>query len=604
MRQGFDMASKKSVIPEYNANNEFKKRATYGGRSPFVRGAAGTTSDISSLISGEKIQKGLFGLDNLSSFDTMDVPTQGSMTFSVADGLTAPQVISPVFSFRGLMRLYLTSTTLKECISAYKTNIESYGHTFVYSGKEGGKNSRASKQELARLEDLFGSFIKNGETFQQARENSRIDKEAIGARAFEVLKDEYGRPVGMNRVPSSTLLLTRLESEFVVVQVYNPYTGEYVEQKRRFRRYCQRNPFGHMIYFKELDDSRKINPQTGMVDNSLSIANEATSIYYDAYYTPGTPYGSPQWSACIPAMLGTIEAENVNYSFFKDNAVPAMAILVSGGALTEESFNKIESYFTQVRGAGSHNRIVVLEAATDIPDIAGVDGSVPAPKVDIKPMLSDRQHEGLFANYVEAGGEKIRKAFRLPPIYIGSAEEYNRASAFASVQVVEQQVFVPERMAWDTFVNETLLAPWNFRNWRVVTRSPAYNDPQEITKLVEVLGKEGGLTPNVCISIANRFMNFEIESIEDDWGDMPFLSTVNALSQGAKIKGFEYFTDFMQDLGQQAAEDSADQDSSEEELMISNSDPSEAMRFFIDEAAEKLSRATQLAKMFSDSRKD
>jgi hypothetical protein len=149
-----------------------------------------------------------------------------------------------------------------------------------------------------------------------------------------------------------------------------------------------------------------------------------------------------------------------------------------------------------------------------------------------------------------------------------------------------------------------LLAPWNFRNWRVVTRSPAYNDPQEITKLVEVLGKEGGLTPNVCISIANRFMNFEIESIEDDWGDMPFLSTVNALSQGAKIKGFEYFTDFMQDLGQQAAEDSADQDSSEEELMISNSDPSEAMRFFIDEAAEKLSRATQLAKMFSDSRKD
>jgi capsid portal protein len=237
----------------------------------------------------------------------------------------------------------------------------------------------------------------------------------------------------------------------------------------------------------------------------------------------------------------------VNLSFFRDNAIPAMAVMVSGGALTEESYSKIVNYFSNVRGQGSMNRIVVLEATTEASEMAALDGSSPAPKVDIKPMLSDRQHEGLFSQYIKEASDKVRQSFRLPPIYIGSAEEYNRASAFASMQTAEQQVFVPERTMWDNFLREVVLRDFYLRYWVVRSAQPSYNDPQEISQLLNVLGAQGALTPNICIDLANRYLNTNIEPVTDEWGDMPWNATLVNLNRGAKIVGFEYITQFITD---------------------------------------------------------
>jgi PBSX family phage portal protein len=443
---------------------------------------------------------------------------------------------------------------------------------------------------------MLAVLVENGETLTQARENSRIDKEVTGARAFEVLEDGLGRVVGINRIPTNTLLLTRLERDPIEVPVYNAATRGFVTQRRRFRRFCQRDAFGRMVYFKELGDPRPIDPQTGRVNEDLPLEDQATSIYYDAYYTPGTPYGTPQWASCIPSMLGSREAEMVNLSFFRDNGIPAMAVLVSGGALTEESFNKIESYFTDVRGAENHNRIVVLEATPDVSEAAGVDGSIPAPRVDIKPMLSDRQHEGLFGAYIDASSEKIRQAFRLPPIYIGSAEEYNRASAFASIQTAEQQVFVPERLSWDRFMNDVVLSAWNFRFWRVASAMPTYNDPQEVTQFLTVLGKEGALTPNICIAMANRYLRTDIETVTDDWGDMPFAVTAAAIAAGRKVDGFEYVFEILEGLANtpnpNAPGEGEDDESGDGDTATANS-LRKGLRLLLDELAETGSRELQ-----------
>ena len=119
-----------------------------------------------------------------------------------------------------------------------------------------------------------------------------------------------------------------------------------------------------------------------------------------------------------PAVLGTREAELVNMGFFRDNAIPALAVMVGGGSLTEESIEAIDEKFNQHRGRASHQKILILEADAD-PAAASETGHIPAPKIDLKPLNQDRQKDGVFESYETLNYKKIRSAFRLPPIFIG-----------------------------------------------------------------------------------------------------------------------------------------------------------------------------------------
>jgi capsid portal protein len=156
-------------------------------------------------------------------------------------------------------------------------------------------------------------------------------------------------------------------------------------------------------------------------------------------------------------------------------------------------------------------------------------------------MLSERQHEGLFKDYISESERKARSTFRLPPIYIGSASEYNRASAFASMLTADQQIFVPERTAWDTMFDRIVMSTHGISYWRVRSSGPGLQDPAEVSKVVQTLGKEGALTANVAIKIANRYLDANIQPVMDDWGDLPFSVILEYVKQGDTIKGLDIF---------------------------------------------------------------
>ncbi len=194
------------------------------------------------------------------------------------------------------------------------------------------------------------------------------------------------------------------------------------------------------------------------------------------------------------------------------------------------------------------NRIVVMEAVSEGAEAAAIDGSLPAPKVDIKPMLSERQHEGLFKDYIKESERKARSAFRLPPIYIGSAEEYNRASAFASVLTADQQIFVPERMAWDEMFENVVLSTHNLNYWRVRSAGPGLQDPQEVARVVNSLGREGALTPNIAIKIANRYLDADIRPVTDEWGNVPFSIISQYVKDGKVLDGLDIFEEELNEV--------------------------------------------------------
>lgn len=519
---------KRSAAPK-RERREFRTFA--GGIAGDV---TGNTAELSELTDMASLNKGMYGLfeDTSPHYSVIQGDIMGN------HGL---RIIEPVYAYRDLLKLFHSSTILRQCIDSMVTNIESYGLELEYIGEEGQEDSRAAQNEKARIQRLLGTLTSDGRPLSKHREDSRVDKEVLGARCFEVIQDAVGRVVTFDHVSTNNMRMTSKEKEYVEVYATDPATGARKLIKRRFRRFVQINDKNEKTFFKEYGDPRKVNPKTGKIDNTLPIEDEATAIFYDGLYCPGTPTGVPRWAGSIPALLGSREAEMVNLNFFRDNAIPAMAILVSGGALTEESFDKIESYIAGVRGAKSMNRIVVMEAVSEGAEAAAIDGSLPAPKVDIKPMLSERQHEGLFKNYIEEAERKARSAFRLPPIYIGSASEYNRASAFASVMTADQQIFVPERMAWDAMFEYVVLSTHNVRYWRVRSAGPGLQDPQEVARVVNSLGREGALTPNIAIKIANRYLDADIRPVMEEWGDIPFNAVMTYLKDGKTLKGLDIF---------------------------------------------------------------
>lgn len=519
----------KTVPVEKQPRNEV--RMFKGG---FTANTIGNTAELSEALDLACMNKGMYGL-----FE--DSNPHYTVVYGDIISQDALRIIEPLYAYRDLMKIFHTSTILRQCVDSYVTNIESYGFELEYVGPDNQEDSRAALNEKARIERLLSTITTDGRPLQKHREDSRVDKEILGARCFEVIQDATGRVVSMDHVQTATIRMTSKEKEYTEVWVTDANTGARKQIKRRFRRFIQIDENGKRTWFKEYGDPRPIDPETGKVNTSLPIEAEATSIYYEGLYAPGSPCGVPRWAGAIPAILGAREAEMVNLNFFRDNAIPAMAILVSGGALTEESFDKIDSYIQGVRGQASMNRIVVMEAVSEGAEAAAIDGSLPAPKVDIKPMLSERQHEGLFKNYIEESERKARQSFRLPPLYIGSASEYNRASAFASVLTADQQIFVPERQAWDRMFHNVVLSTHNVRFWRVRSQGPGLQDPAEVARVVNSLGREGALTPNIAIKIANRYLDADIRPISDEWGHLPFNVIMAYVKDGKTIKGLDIF---------------------------------------------------------------
>jgi capsid portal protein len=143
-----------------------------------------------------------------------------------------------------------------------------------------------------------------------------------------------GRVVMMSHLPAHTIRLTNREINPVEVEVTLPREGG-KEMKRkvqkRFRRFVQQVG-NRRVFFKEYGDPRNIDPATGeemKVTGKKAADGQATEVIHLCPYNPSSPYGLPRWFNQMRNILGTAQAEMVNLDFFRDNAIPAMMLLVA-----------------------------------------------------------------------------------------------------------------------------------------------------------------------------------------------------------------------------------------------------------------------------------
>lgn len=468
-------------------------------------------------------------------------------------------IIEPEYEYKLILEAAKRNSALNQCIEAYKINMESYGYQLEYVGPPGKENKPAMQAQ----KNAAMAFLDNAGTDKSLRimrENSRLDKEYLGDRYFEVGRDVLDRPSWLEHIPTMNLRRTKKDkvaTEFEVRVRLPDGTIATQTKTKKFCRYVQASNNGAKVYFKELDDPRSIDPKTGKVNNSLAIEDQATEIWADTLYSPGSNYGVPRWIGALPDMLGLRESELVNLNFFRENAIPAMALLISGGALTEESFDKVNNIINAAKGKDAMNRIVILEAASD-DSVGSTENAPPAPKIELKMLAGDRQNDGNWGDYQTAAKRKIRSAMRLPALYTGDTEEYTKATSQSGIRVAESQVFAPERTLFDEFVNNRLFPRLGITNWTFKSVGPAVYDPDTLSTMIDRFGRHGAMTPNILIKIANKVLDVQIPNVQDKWGDVPFTYTMGMVNSGMQLENFEDVFATINDAASLAAQANAD----------------------------------------------
>lgn len=420
------------------------------------------------------------------------------------------------------------NSTLRQCIDAMVVNTVGFGYRLEYVGEEGQEEDEAVCAEKSRLEELLEQ--PNAEyTLTELLSRKQFDKEILGNSYLEVVRNNDNTISSFYNIPGQLIRVTNTDDEPVNVNTYYTRDGKTITKQipKYFKRYVQWVK-GKMIYFKEFGDPRIIDPKTGKENTALSLDESATELIPDCIFYPGQDYGIPRWINQLCSVMGTREAEMVNMRFFKENAIPAMVAMVAGGNLTPKSLSDLKSHFLNGSGAQSQNRILILEAQSqDSSTMAGnVIGDVKqtAPKLELKPLGSDRQSDELFQEYIKNGNEKIRSAFRLPKMYVGYTDDMNRSTADQAVATAERQVFIPERNKIDDMFNLKLLTDADGKPpmyWRYRSNPPRMASSEEILQGLQVFGDLGAISPNTAIGIANELYDLQIPSIDEDWGNMP-----------------------------------------------------------------------------------
>ena len=308
------------------------------------------------------------------------------------------------------------------------------------------------------------------------------------------------------------------------------YKGRVETRQKKYKKYRQQVN-GQTVYFKEFGDKRIMDNRTGEYVEQLDIQYQANEIIE---FPIGTmPYGEVRWIGQILSVDGARKAEFLNNNYFENGRHTPLMIMVKGGTLSEESFQKLQGYMDGIKGEAGQHAFIVLET-----EAADNTASFEESKVDIevKDLAAILQKDELFQNYIDNNRRKAQSAFLLPDLYVGYTTDFNRATAQTAMEVTEKQVFQPERKSLEWVINNKLLNEYGFRHVEAYFLAPDISNPDDLTKILTICNAAGGLTPNKAKQIALEALGEVSEDFPEEWGDVPL--SVSQSQQAASMGSF------------------------------------------------------------------
>lgn len=471
------------------------------------------------------------------------------------DSLTRDgSVIEPPFDMLTLSMLNEHNSELQQCIEAMETNIEGFGHRYTPRVKfdkdisdlkpEEKTLNGAVEQERIVLENFF-AYAAMEDSFTMFRRKLRVDLEQTGNAYFEIIRNAGGKIQGFTHMPSYQMRLGRVESAPALIkmkihelQIDGSVKIAEVPVWRRFRKYVQSAFIQHrnlstsggafVRWFKQFGDPRVYDSETGAEVKGADLEKmpqekRANEVMHLKLYSARSPYGLPRYVGNLLSIFGDRASEEINYVTFRNNNIPSMVVMVSNGQLTAGSIERIESFVeSQIQGSDNYSKFLLLEGESAL---EGEDGS--QVKMEIKPLVQTQHKDALFQEYSKNNQDKIRRAFRLPPIFVGRSEDYTRATAESSRKLADEQIFAPERDEFDNMMNRIMFPEMGILYHKYRSNTPNTTDNKDLVGILIGAEKTGGLTPRIARAMLEDILGRDLPPFPKDFpADIPFSMTL------------------------------------------------------------------------------
>ncbi|AUR95930.1 gene transfer agent portal protein [Vibrio phage 1.215.B._10N.222.54.F7] len=419
------------------------------------------------LITGESFDvfDGLVSVDYAAKEEKADTrQKQEGITVSVqAAGGGTGSVIVPRFSPVALSLFAEDSPSLAPCISAMEINIDGTGFDIVPSDKMITEDASGKPIEYAddplykSLVDLFTNPYP-GQTMITIRKNLRRDLEHTGNGYLEFLLNNENEILFFKYLDARyTRLMEYTDQDKTEVNVPVIRNGREFDARlsRNERRYLYQKG-STARYLKELGATRDLNAKTGVWSTKgsrIKLANRASAvIHFTVDKDHNNEYGLPRWISQVRSMSGEVQAENLNLNYFNNGGIPPVIVFLQNGTLDRDSKRALNSALQG--SADSKNRGVVVETQSN----GGSLDKAASVGIKVERFSSEQQKDSMFSGYTEGAYKQIKSAYRLPQIFLGRSEDYNYATAYASIVITEAQVFKPERDEFDDIINARVVA--------------------------------------------------------------------------------------------------------------------------------------------------
>lgn len=492
-----------------------------------------------------------------------------------AERRTRAGAIMPPYEPGDLAMRVAESTALKPAIAALQNNVHSHGHRFEpvlnldaddardvvkraitlerlrrHAGgwKQAARSGKTTRDflpteqdvsfrmsriraqmdlELMALEALF-SIATPGTTFTEVRRRMGADQDSAGYGFFVMQRDGSGDLAMFDHVPFTQMylrpIITTNRGKPWYVRTKTPVrstkiTIDHVMLPRVYRTLVQLG-MRRDVFYKQYGCPLAVSENNGQAFRSSAMMREndrdAVEAYHFSNYSPLTVYGTPPWEAAAAVVSGTRDAQVVNANHFRNNGIPRLVVLISGGSLKPGADEKLRSLIEgHAKGIEKYGSVLILEAESQRVGM-GMQRTV----IELKPLKEAIPDDALFQKYEANGRDTILSQFRLPKFVIGLLEDVNRASADAGLAFVEKQVYQPVRATFDAHMDGILMNE-GFHFWRFVSNSPLVRDPDTIAGITEKLARAGALSPNDMRPILAEVYNRPFAKFDDEKADLP-----------------------------------------------------------------------------------
>ena len=435
--------------------------------------------------------------------------------------IQAHKLLKPPYDPVKMYKVCESSGILPQCIDAMKLNADGFGYELKYAGAPEEVESDAVKKEKENLTAFFNK-VNESSSFSTVRMSVRADLEATGNGYIEVIRARDKSIIALYYMDAKRVRLQALQQDSIDVKIKLWRNGKErsIPMKRKFRRYAQliSTSTTKLKWFKQFGDPRRMCSISGMYEDSLKedqkVKEEASEIIH--FKIGNATYGVPRWTGQALNLLGMNSADYVNWDLFENQVVPPLVITVSGGTLTSESIKDIKTILLQKRGVENFNKVLILEAQAE-----GNITDKSSTKIDLKEMSVARKEDAMFVEYSEKGEHRVRSSFRLPPLYVGRADSYSKSTADSSKMIAEEQIFVPERTAFDEVVNVLIMPELKAKYWLFSSKGPRLITGPEVVTGFKEFSKFGVFSINEGIRLANRTLNMDITEYKEAWANYP-----------------------------------------------------------------------------------